>query len=63
MIIISRLLYSNLNEKYRDFIGNINVWLGFFIGQPLILLLYIREWFLVSPSLSCIPETSVVSWF
>lgn len=64
MIIVSRYLYQVTDEKYRDFLGNINVWLGFFVGQPLILILYIREWFLVSPSLSCIPNADVNdSWF
>ena len=63
MIVTSRYLYDRLSVDYRDFIGNINVWMGFFVGQPLILILYIREWFLVNPSLSCVPKTTVLSWF
>ena len=64
LIVFSRFMYNNvLDPRYRDFLGNINVWVGFFVGQPLILILYIREWFLVNPSLSCIPKTAGLGWF
>src|SRR3990167_1981408 len=59
MIMMSRWAYANTNPKYRDFWGNMNVWLGFFVGQPLIEILYLREWFLSNPSLLCITNPSI----
>jgi len=63
MILISRWMYNTMTGKQKDFWGNINVWLGFFVGQPLIEILYLREWFLVNPSLFCVPKIAVLSWF
>jgi len=63
MILVSRWIYQEMNPSYRDFVGNINVWMGFFVGQPLILILYIRTWFFQHPSLSCMSPDMAVSWF
>jgi hypothetical protein len=60
MIFISRWMLAKLDTSpNRQFWGNINVWLGFFLGQPLIEILYIREWFYSNPSFFCVPKT----WF
>ena len=62
LILISRWLYSHLDEHHRDRWGNVFVWLSFFLGQPLIELLYLKEWFSVNPSLICTPTENTLSF-
>jgi len=61
LIIVSRLLVKMIPPKNARRWGNVFVWFSLFIGQPLLEILYMREWFFNHSDFFCFEKTPFFS--
>jgi hypothetical protein len=58
LIVLNKKLTAAIkSEDRKQFVGNVFVWSALFIGQPLLELLYIREWLQHQPDIFCVDHT------
>jgi len=59
LIVASRILVNNLPPQNAKRWGNVFVWFSLFVGQPLLEILYMREWFFNHLDFFCFEKTSI----
>jgi len=64
MIYLSGVLYEKLDANHRDRWGNVFFWLSFFLGQPMVEILYFRAWYQnVGPDIFCFEKDPNLAWW